>query len=150
MWIKFAVALIIPLLLLATLIILVKQQYRQAGEILLVLPKPKWRGFILLGLTVIPIVASLRTQNALLIGAWYGITATLWLQLFFPLEFREKGIMISGSFVRWSRIKSYQWQEQDSQRLFLKLETPGWKRKWIRISPTKRSQVEHILQEKLV
>lgn len=154
MLIKVVTASIIPILLLATLITIFQQQYRQAGERLLILPKPKTklRWFILLVLSTICIIASFRTQNALIIGGLSGVIVNLWLQFACSIELREHGIMISGFLVRWSRIQSYEWQEgQSPEHLLLKFKSRNWNKRWkIRISSAKRSQVDQILHDKLV
>ncbi|MGK7952457.1 MAG: DUF5673 domain-containing protein [Xenococcaceae cyanobacterium] len=65
-------------------------------------------------------------------------------------EIALKGIIVSGSLVRWLHIDSYQWQ--DNQRLLLKFKPwlGNWYRKWkIRISSAQRELVEEILNEKL-
>lgn len=152
MLIKLVTVSIIPILLLAILIAIFKQQYDQAGEPLLIFPKSKQRWFILLGLGTIFIITIISTQNALIIGGLSGVIANLWLQLVCPIELREHGIMISGFLVRWSRIQSYEWQEgQSPEHLLLKFKSRNWKKRWkIKISSAKRSQVDQILQDKLV
>ena len=159
MWIKLAIALIIPVLLLVILIAYLRQQKRQAGERLLILPISKLRRFtlialstalILIGVYVMSYATELENSFYTGIGGGFcGVASTFWLQLIFPTEFREQGIMFAGSLIRWSRIRSYKWQ--DSEYLLLKFKRWNWQKGWkIRVAPAQRSQVEHILREKLI
>ena len=159
MWIKLATALIIPSLLLVILIAHLRQQKRQAGERLLILPISKFRRYTLIALsTALVAIGIYMMSNATepensfysgIGGGLCGVAAAFWLQLIFPTEFREQGIMFAGSLIRWSRIRSYNWQ--GSEHLLLNFKRGNWHKGWkIRVFPTQRSQVEHILQEKLI
>lgn len=144
-----AFALTLLFIILVTLTAALRLQYRQAGKRLLILSQFNFWQFILIRLGIAILIWGIYKQNATII---YGsaIFLNFYLQLFCPTEFCEQGIIISGSFIRWRRIQSYQW-EQSSKYTILKLKSKNWHRKWrIRVSPEKRSRIEHILKEKSI
>lgn len=149
MWIKFAAALFIPLSLVAILVAILKQQYLQAGKLLVDLSKPSWQGLILFGLTALVVVANVRSQNVFLLGGFFGITASLWLQFLSPTQLRDKGILTAGKFIRWSQIETYRWQKQNKYS-WLKFRSGHWHKRWrLRIPTAKIARVEQILQKKV-
>lgn len=161
MWIKLVAALTLPILLLAIVVFIWTIQYRLAGEVLLTLSKSKNQKLIAITVSIALLVIGIyfmsqdttENPNNLYIGIssmFCGWAAIFWIQNFLPIELREKGMMISGSLVRWSRIDSYQWQDKQSLLLKLKPWLGNWYRTGkIRISPGKRELVEEILNEKL-
>lgn len=153
MWTGFVVALTVFVALFLTLIVFLRYNYSKAGERLIILQTSKLRRLVSVGLgncliVVGSYVSSLDTALYSAIGGGLsGGGSVLWLQFFCPIEFRQHGIIFSGTLIRWSRIQSYRWQ---SQYLLLIIKHWGWqsKRK-IRVSSPQQSSIEHILQEKI-
>ncbi len=150
MLIKLAAALILPILLFAIFVTLLKQQYRQAGEQLLVIPMSRFRRFMLIGLSTILIILGLYIQSPLISGGSVGLASSYLIDLFCPEEVRENGIMTYGYLIRWSLIQSYEWKS--SEELLLKFKRRNWwyKRWKIWVPQAKRLQVDQILRSKLV
>lgn len=161
MWIKFSPALVFVTLLLLTLAFMFMREYRQAGKRLLVLPMPQSQRFIFIALSVaLSIIGfysmpqetaeDLNNLDAAIGGGVLGGGTSFLMELLFPTELRENGIMFSGTLRKWSSIQSYEWQ--GNQCLFLKFKPRRWlhwHKKWkIRISPSKQELTEEILQEK--
>lgn len=159
MWSLFATLCLLTVLPLLILFFFYRRQYRQAGNRLLVIPLAKFKRFTYIALSVallvvgIGIIWSDTDDNSSLYsaigGGILGYSTTLWMQLLFPMELREHGVIIFGTLIRWSKLKSYQWQNPES--LVLKYKPPlGWQRKQkIKVSPLRQELIERILQEKL-
>ena len=142
---NIAVALTLMLLLLAIFAAVLKIQYRQAGKRLLILSRFKWQRLILIILVTAVVIWGVYQNNAVLIYSFSAFGLNSWMLLLCPTELRKNGMIISGSFIRWSRIQSYQWQEQNSQHLLLKFQSKNKNQQWrIQIHQAKRSQVKQI------
>lgn len=153
MWTDFIVASLVFIALFLILIAFLAYNYRQAGERAIVLPVSIRRlQSVGLGNCLIVVgsyVASLDTTLYSVIGGVLsGSGSFLWLQFFCPIEFRQHGIIFSGTLVRWSHIQSYRWQ--NSQYLLLIVKYWGWQSKHrIKVSLPQQASIEYILQERI-
>lgn len=146
---SLALALTILLIVLALFTAALRVQYRQAGERLLILSRFKLGRSLWFVFGTAIIIWGIYRGNATIIWGFNAIGLNFYIQFFCPTELREHGIINSGSFIRWSQIKSYQ-LEQGSKHAILKLKSKNWHRRWkIRVSHKKRFFVEQILQSKL-
>ena len=150
MFIKLAVALILPISLFVIFIALLKQRYRQAGVQLLVIPMSKFRRFMLIGLSTILIILGFYIQSPLISAGSIGLASSYLIDLFCPEEMRENGIITYGYLIRWSLIQSYEWKS--SEELLLKFKRRNWwyKRWKIWVPQAKQLQVDQILRSKLI
>lgn len=158
MWSLFAALLVFIVLPVSILFFFYRRQYRQAGNRLLVIPLSKSKRFTYIALSAALLVIGMAIiwldtdDNSSLYsaigGGIIGCSTTFWMQLLFPIELREHGVIIFGTLI-WSKVKSYQWQNPRS--LVLKYKPAlGWQRKQeIKVSPLKQDLIEKILQSKL-
>lgn len=127
--------------------------YNRAGELFLTIKKHKYRQLLFVGLGAYLFVLGGNICSldniwvAEIADSLISISLFLWLRLFYPIEFREKGVVILGYLVRWSKICRYKWQ---SDRLLLEHKTWFGDRKTkIRVNRQQQLQVEFILRKKL-
>lgn len=163
MWFKLFEFLLFPTVFLLLSRLLTKNEYRQAGKRLLLLPMSKDRKFVVIVFSVVLYLSGfyIMTKTGVDDGDyWYspigagicGGALSLWLQIQYPTELREYGVMSSGHLIEWSCIQSHEWQ--DIEHLTLRIKSKFWKwkyhRKWkVRVAPLASARVEKILQKKL-
>lgn len=139
--------------------LLIKNEYCRAGKRLLLLPISKDRRFVVIVFSVVLYLLGfyIMTNGG---NYWYspigagicGGALGLWLQVQYPPELREHGVMSSGHLIEWSRIQSYEWKDIEHLTLRIKSRFRQWKyhRNWkIKVASHKNVRVEQILQQKL-
>ena len=136
------------------LIVFSQWLYNQSGELFLTLQKHKYRQLLFIG--VVTCLFVLGANICSLDNIWFAEVADslisigffLWLRAYYPIEFREKGVVIFGYLIRWSKICRYQWQNN-----LLLLEHKTWfgdRKAKIRVNRQQQSQIEFILRKKII
>ena len=157
MYVSIAFRLVIFVLLFVLLVWILKRNEDRAGKLLLMLPpsKPRRIIFTVLCLSSFIVGSYLMSSNNInfyfvIGGGMCGYATAIWTQNCFTVELRENGLVIAGSLVKWSRIKSYEWKSLELLVLKYKLKHLNWQRKWtVNVSSAKRERVEQILIKKL-
>ena len=108
------------------LIVFFQLLYNRPRKLFLTLKKHKYRQLLFIGVGTCLFV--LGGNICSLDNIWFAEIADslisigffLCLRSFYPIEFREKGVVILGCLVRWSKVNHYEWQ---SDRLLLQHKT---------------------------
>ena len=97
--------------------------------------------------------AGMASQVRYLATAVFQVSLGMYLLFFWLRRFsiRSNGIVVPGAFIKWDKIRSYQWQEGNRSILVLNVERrlPWWPATLLAVPPEKRGAARDILERHL-